>query len=128
MTKAAAIFDTMIKAAPVRMWALIGAGPAITAIDCGLILIIWLGAWPPRLADEQLRYIGILAIGHAAIVGMIVVTLAAARASAHGPGGFGFDVSSAGTDPNTTTVTQRSETVVKTEPPPVPVPAKGATP
>jgi hypothetical protein len=115
MARASAIFDAMIKAAPVRMWALILAGPVITAIDCGLILIAWLGGWPPALAAEQLRIVGVLAFTHAGIVGTIVIALAAARASARGPGGLSFDVES-GPDMPGTIAKFAQTTTVETKP------------
>lgn len=110
--KVAAVFDTLIKAAPVRMWALIGAGPIATLIQLGLIWIIWRGGWPPTLAGEQLRYLGILAFGNTAIIAVIVVALAAARVKGQGPGGTSLEIDS-GADPPPTgkiTVTTTAET------------------
>ncbi len=47
------------------------------------------------------------------IVGIIVVTLAAARASVHGPGGFGGEIASGSDVQSTQTVTQHSQTVIE---------------
>lgn len=98
MHKIGIVLEAMMKAAPLRMWALIMAGPVMTAVDVLLIFIVWQGGWMPDLAGEQLRVLGILAFAHAAIIGVIVITLAAARASAHGPGGISLDIQS-GSDP-----------------------------
>lgn len=113
MHRAGLVLDAMMKAAPLRMWALIMAGPVITAVDVLLIFIVWQGGWPAQLAAEQLRVLGILAFAHAAIIGVIVITLAAARASAHGPGGLSLDIQSgadaATSSPAKVTVTATAE-------------------
>lgn len=72
----------LLLAAPIRLWALILAGPPLTAFDAWLVWIIWRGGWPEALAGQQLEILGGLAFGHVVLVGVIVVSLAAVKVEA----------------------------------------------
>ena len=41
-----------------RLWALILAGPPITAFAAWMVTIIWKGPWPVALAGQQLMILG----------------------------------------------------------------------
>lgn len=67
---------------PVRLWALILAGPPLTAIDVWLVLVLKDDAWPEVLRGQQLETIGALALVHAGLVAVVVVSLAAVKLEA----------------------------------------------
>lgn len=86
------IWRAAMSAAPLRFWALIAAGPALTAGAASLVLIVWSDGWPVELRAKQLDFLGWSLILTIALIGIIVVTLAAVRAKMSGPGGTSFEV------------------------------------
>lgn len=81
-SKAARLLAQLLAAAPVRTWAVILAGPPMTAVDCWLCWILWRGGWPPALAGLQLQILGGLAFVHALIPLAIVLSLASMQVRA----------------------------------------------
>lgn len=86
------IWRALIKAAPVRLWALILAGPPLTAVTCWLVWIVWKGPWPVGSAPQQLSILGYGLMDAMALVGVIVVALASVKVKGAGPGGVNFEV------------------------------------
>lgn len=86
------------RVAPVSTWALFGAGIALSLMQMCMVMILWLGNWPPELARDQLKYIAVIAIMLALDLMAVIASLARARVSAHGPGGAGFEIGSSGSD------------------------------
>jgi len=82
----------MLKAAPLRLWALFGAAPVLTVAGTALSYIVWKGGWPDRLAEKQLDYLGYTLLACMFLIGVIVITLAAVKVKGSGPGGLGFEV------------------------------------
>lgn len=76
------VWKELLLAAPIRLWALILAGPALSTMGALLILIIWRGGWPMELRDRQLELLGLLALIYAGLVGVIIVSLAAVKVEA----------------------------------------------
>lgn len=99
--------------APVSTWALFGAGVALSLMQIGMVLILWLGRWSAQLERDQLKYIGIIAIMLALDLMAVIASLAKARIAAKGFAGTGFDIGSNGIDPPATGMTVRTE-VTKT--------------
>jgi hypothetical protein len=73
------IWKAMLAAAPLRLWALFAAGPALTAGTAALVMIVWRGGWPESLRGKQLDFLGWAMLGCLALVAVIVVTLAAVK-------------------------------------------------
>ncbi|MBA4010777.1 MAG: hypothetical protein C0481_02820 [Phenylobacterium sp.] len=73
---------TVVISAPLRLWALILAGPPLTAIDVWLVFVLKDGTWPEALRGQQLETIGALALVHAGLVAVVVVSLAAVKLEA----------------------------------------------
>lgn len=88
----AKLFPAMLRAAPVRLWALILAGPPLTLFAAGLAGIVWKGPWPTTLAGMQLTILGRALFIALALVGVIVVALASVKVKATGLAGTGFEV------------------------------------
>jgi len=76
------VWKSLLLAAPIRLWALILAGPALCALELALILILWRGGWQVEHQALQLKLLGGLAIFQAASVMVIVVSLAAVKVEA----------------------------------------------
>lgn len=112
MTRLAAIFDAMIKAATVRTWALIAAGPVQIGFAAWLVTIIAWGRWLPAQEPQRLWFLGTALLTTLGVNAVIVVALAAARVSGHGPGGISLDIASGAEPPptNKITVTTTAET------------------
>ena len=53
-----AIWRAMIAAAPVQVWAQIGAGISLSLMMLGFGLIIWLGPWVPSQQPTQIEWLG----------------------------------------------------------------------
>lgn len=102
--------------ATLSTWALFGAGIALSFMQIGMVLIIWLGWWSPEMQRDQLRYIGIIAIMLALDLMAVIASLAKARIAAKGPGTMGFDLSSGGTDAPPTPAAGTKITVETTKP------------
>lgn len=82
----------MLRAAPVRLWALILAGPPLTLFAAAIVGIIWKGPWPNHLAGDQLTILGRALFIALALIGVIVIALAAVRVKATGVGGASLEV------------------------------------
>lgn len=77
-----AVWKALLLAAPIRLWALILAGPALCALELIVILIIWRGGWRVEHQALQLQLLGGLAFFQAVSVTVIVVSLAAVKVEA----------------------------------------------
>lgn len=104
----------LLKAAPLRLWALISLSPIISGMAAWLIYMIRNG-WPPEAAHQQLNILGNTLYIYAALNGIIIITFAAVRVSGHGPAGLAFDVDGGSGDNQkravvTTTVEAHTET------------------
>ena len=52
------IWRAFLAAAPIKIWAQIGAGIALTLVFVGFGLVIWLGPWAPERQAQQLQWLG----------------------------------------------------------------------
>ena len=52
------IWRAFLAAAPIKIWAQIGAGIALTLVFVGFGLVIWLGPWSPERQAQQLQWLG----------------------------------------------------------------------
>jgi len=86
------------RSAPVRLWAMIGAAPAISAYVVWQSWIVWRGGWPADRAQQQLTILGWALWGALAIIAVIIIALAAVKVRAAGPGGTSIEVDG-GDDP-----------------------------
>lgn len=109
MTIIASAWAALIKAAPVRLWALIMAGPPLTVFAAGLTVIVWRGPWPDALAGQQLSILGYGLFIALALIGVIVISLAAVKVKGSALGGS-FEVE--GDDDPAPTVTTTTTTAV----------------
>lgn len=110
-------FAAMLAAAPVRLWALIGAAPVITALTIWFALLVR-NNWPIDRAKQQLDYLGVGLIICVVLLGVIVVALAAVRLKAEVLGRAGFEIGGASADvpfpePSKTTITATVESKPK---------------
>lgn len=92
MRGAAGPWRALLAAAPVRLWAMIGAGPGLTAFAAALVWIVWRGPWPAGLAAQQLTILGWALWIVLAVIAVIIVALASARVKAAGPGGASLEI------------------------------------
>jgi hypothetical protein len=90
----------MIAAAPVRLWAMLLAGPPLTAYSIWVVIIVWKGPWSPAMEHDRLQILGLALMCLYALLAIIVVSLAAIRVKATGPGGLAFEADG-DTDANT---------------------------
>lgn len=81
-----------LRAAPLRVWAMIGAAPALTLAAVGQTFIVWRGPWPESLARQQLEIIGWAHLIVLTLIGVIIAALAAVRVKAAGPGGLSLEL------------------------------------
>ena len=79
-------------AAPLRLWAMMLAGPVMLGCAVWLIELIRDPQWPVTLRDKQLDFLGWALICFIAINAIIIVTLAAARVKATGLGGASIEI------------------------------------
>jgi hypothetical protein len=75
------IWQAMLAAGPVAFWAMLGGGIVATLLFSALVLIVWLGGWPPALAGRQLEYLGWALLAQAAILALVMVRLTGASLS-----------------------------------------------
>ena len=54
----ATVWRAMLAAAPVKIWAQIGAAMAFTLVLVGFGLVIWLGPWIPARQAQQIDWLG----------------------------------------------------------------------
>lgn len=88
------IWTGLTAAAPIRLWALLGAGPPLTAAAAALVWIVWRGGWPAALAAKQLEILGFALYGALTLIGVIVVSLASVKVRAQGVGGTSLEIDS----------------------------------
>lgn len=86
------VFDRLVGLAPIRLWALILAGPSLTAFALFQMMAIWLGEWPSDLAAKRLDYLGWSLLGTLMMLGVVVAAISAAKVSGKGPGGMEFEI------------------------------------
>ena len=103
----ASAWRALLAAGPVRLWAMIGAGPPLTLGACGLVWIIWKGGWPASMAGKQLDFLGFALLAVLGIIAVIIVTLAAVKVKGSGPGGLSLEIDA---DDAPTVVTTTVET------------------
>lgn len=66
------IWDALLRAAPLRTWAQIGAAMIATIVAVGYGVVIWKGPWPEGSANKQLDLLG---TGQMAAWLMVLVTV-----------------------------------------------------
>ena len=81
----------MMRVAPVRLWAMIFAGPALTAYSVGVVLIVWKGPWSQGMEHDRLEILGWSLLCLHGLLAIIMVSLASVSVKASGPGGFAFE-------------------------------------
>lgn len=89
----------MLRVAPIKFWALMGAAPILTVSTAIMVGIVWKGdmtANPADLASKRLDFLGAALLLFVIQTAVIVVTLASVRAKATAPGGIGFEVDADG--------------------------------
>jgi hypothetical protein len=66
----------LLAAAPVKIWAQIGAGIALTFVFVGFGLVIWLGPWAPERQQQQLELLGwgLMAAACLILVALVAIT------------------------------------------------------
>jgi uncharacterized membrane protein YcjF (UPF0283 family) len=67
-------WKAILAAAPVKIWAQIGAAMSLTLVFAGFGLVIWLGPWAPALQGKQIDWLG---YGMMAAALLVLVALAA---------------------------------------------------
>lgn len=92
MSRFARIWETALKAAPLRLWVLFASGPVLSAATAGMVMIVWLGGWPVELRGKQLDFLGWAMLGCLALVAVVVVTIAAVKVKATGPGSTSIEI------------------------------------
>lgn len=70
----ASVWRALIAAAPVKIWATIGAGVALTLVFVGFGLVIWRGPWLPTYQGQQIAWLG---YGMLSAALLVLVALAA---------------------------------------------------
>lgn len=75
-----------------RLWALIGAGPALTLTGVAMTLIVWRGGWDRALQGQQLAVLGWALLANWLLLGVVVIALASVRLKGQGPAGVGFEI------------------------------------
>lgn len=106
----------MLKAAPVRQWAQIGAAQALTLFAVGLVLILWLGPWTDAVEAARLDALAKITL---AVLGLVLVALAAITELKFGlrggKDGFSADVSK-DDEPVATVTTTTTTAIVEPKP------------
>jgi hypothetical protein len=73
------------------MWGLLLAGPAISVMLVGMVLVLWLGGWSAASEHQRLWYLGATALLLGADLAVVITALAAAKLSVKGPGDIHLD-------------------------------------
>lgn len=68
------VWRALLSAAPVKVWAQIGAAMALTFVFVGYGAVIWKGPWAPAYQGQQINWLG---YGMMAAAGLVLVALAA---------------------------------------------------
>lgn len=80
----ARIWRAMLAAAPVKIWAQIGAGVALTLVFVGFGLVIWLGPWLQERQEQQLDLLGWGLICSAFLILVALVAITGLSVNVHG--------------------------------------------
>lgn len=88
-------WQALIASGP-RMWGLLLAGPVISALLMGMVLILWLGGWTAASEHQRIWYIGITALLLGSDLAVVITALAAAKVSVKGPGDLHLDADASG--------------------------------
>lgn len=83
-------WQTLIAAGP-RLWGLMLAGPAVSLMLVGMVLVLWLGGWSTASEHQRLWYLGCTALLLGADLAVVITALAAAKVRLEGPGGLHLD-------------------------------------
>lgn len=72
----AAIWLAVLAAAPVRIWAQVGAAVAFTVLIVGFGLVIWLGPWDVSHQAQQIDWLGygMILAGLLCLVALVAIT------------------------------------------------------
>lgn len=116
------ILNYLLKAAPLRMWAIILGAPVLTVGAVLQTLLVWKGGWPETLAPQQLQIIGWSHLITISIIAVIIIALAAVRVKATGLAGTGLEVGGDDDSAPTTTVTATATVTNPPAPKPMAVP------
>jgi hypothetical protein len=90
------LWRVALRAAPLRMWVLFGAGPVLTVCAGVLVYIVWQGGWPISLRDKQLSIIGVALFGTLALLALVFAKIAGAKVKGTGPLGTSLDIDGSG--------------------------------
>lgn len=107
------LLGVLTKAAPLRFWAMLGAGIVVTALCVGFALMVRYG-WGTGHESQQLNFLGWALLIALTIIGVVVVALAGVTFKGTGFGGSSIEITATNSDSGTTKVTQTTE--VKTVP------------
>jgi len=77
----AAVTRQLLLAAPIRLWALILAGPPLTGLLAWSVYLVRY-RWPADRAQQQLEILGLAIYGLIALIAVIVVSLASVKLEA----------------------------------------------
>lgn len=80
--------------ASLRTWAMFLAGPPMLAFAAWLVWIVWHGGWPSEQAARQIDILGKALWITLALLGVIIVSLAAAKVRGTGLAGTSFEIES----------------------------------
>lgn len=94
-------------AAGPRMWGLLLAGPAISLMLVGMVLVLWLGGWSAASEHQRIWYLGLTALLLGADLAVVITALAAAKVSIKGPGDIHLDADAS--DSGSTKITTTTE-------------------
>lgn len=109
------MWRAMLLAGSLKMWAMFGAGIALTAFNCWLVYILWLGGWPVTTVSQRIWYLGVTLLIAQSLIGVIVVALASVKARGTGPGGIGFEVDGHDGAPSPPAPAVRTTTITETK-------------
>lgn len=105
----------MLAAAPVRLWAQVGAGMALTLFAAGVVVILWLGPWSLDVERDRVKALATicLAVLFLVMVALVAITELKVGFSA-GRAGFKADVER---DDEPHTLAVEGQVTVKETPP-----------
>lgn len=78
------VLRALFAAAPVKIWAQIGAGVALTLVFVGFGLVIWLGPWLEDRQQQQLDLLGWGLICSAFLILVALVAITGLSVNVHG--------------------------------------------
>jgi hypothetical protein len=86
------MWNAMLKAAPLRLWAIIGAAVVLTAFAAALVLVVWKGPWDASQQVAQINILGWALWITLGMIGIIVASIAAVDIKIRGPGDTSLEV------------------------------------